>query len=113
MRSAILAIATVIFLSGCNDAPELKPLDRFPGPWRDLDTPVLQTMQQDVGALQNCRTALMRPSAKTKGEYLVYCTRSFLDKHDPNRRWEAYLIYPATAKVVGLSKTFKDVLPPE
>jgi hypothetical protein len=113
LRSAILAFLAAAVLAGCDSERVIKPLDRYPGPWKQLDSSVLQTMQRSVGSSQNCRAALMRPSSKTDGEYLVYCTRFIPRKPDPTRHWDAYLVSPARDKVVGPNKLFEDIPPPD
>jgi hypothetical protein len=106
VRLAVVALVAAV-LAACE--PAIKPSERYPGPWQELDPYVSQTMAKNVERFgQLCGSAYMRPAFNKpgeRGEYLVYCT------HDRSEWW-AFLIFVGMNEVVGPNNIFPDIAPP-
>lgn len=111
MRDKILRHAGLILgalcLAGCG--PEVKPSERYPGPWQDIDFHVSQTLAKNPERLgQLCASTYMRPAFNRpgeRGEYLVYCT---FDKSG----WWAFVVFPGINEIVGPNNIFPEIPPP-
>lgn len=106
-RSTTLTLLGVFCLMSCE--PEIKPSERYPGPWQDLDSFVAQAMARNSDRLgQLCASAYMRPAFNKpgeRGEYLVYCT---FDK----REWWAFRVFAGMNEIVGPNNIFSEIPPP-
>jgi hypothetical protein len=107
LRSTTLILAGVLCVTGCG--PEVKPSERYPGPWTDIDPYVSQALAKNSDRLgQLCTSAYMRPAFNKpgeRGEYLIYCT------HDKSEWW-AFVVFTGMNEIVGPNNIFKDIPPP-
>jgi hypothetical protein len=111
-------LSVALALSACGGEPVVRPAERYPGPWKEISPEVQRTMIQNAKQFHDCGYAFMRASVKPGSEFLVYCTSGEFapgmeGKTNPNRKWDAYLVFSASGKIMGPNQIFGDIPPPD
>jgi hypothetical protein len=103
LRCGLVLFVLTLLPEFAHAQTKLSPSEQFPGPWLEVTKEV-----RDLLALHKvsaCDQAVERPSSRTSGEYLLYCTQD-------ERHWTSWHVQLATQRVRGPSKLLEGIPTP-